>query len=126
MTEQAKKDKMDALADLELADLAENSSMLTRDAKEMLLDLLDGVDHGKSTARILFGCAVVAFALVPLFVCGSVTAPGGLLSTGLGSLGVFMLGLGIAASLNGLKYRKRYSELEKKYSELYETAKNLK
>jgi len=105
----------------ELAELAEVYGLLKKDAKEMLHDLLAGVSLWRSTARILFGVAVLAFALVPLFVWGA-SAGGG---SGLGLIAVFMFGLGLVTATNGLRYRRRYSQLKEKYSELYEAAKKL-
>ena len=113
-----------------LTDLAEVYGILKRDAKDMLQDLLDGVSLWRSTARILFGFALLSFALVPLFIWGSATTGGQgnlaiSLSTGLGLIAVFLFGLGLVTSLTGVRYRWRYLQLRKKYSELYETAKKL-
>lgn len=115
----------DKLVDLELVNLAEVYAMLKRDAKDMLQDLLDGVSLWRYTARMLFGVAVLAFGLVPLFVWGASSGSPYPLSTGLGLIAVFMAGLGLITSLTGMRYRTRYSALRKKYSELYETAKKL-
>jgi hypothetical protein len=114
----------DKLVDLELVDLAEVYAMLKRDAKDVLQDLLDGVSMWRYTARTLFGVAVLAFGLVPLFLWGA-SATLYPISTGLGLIAAFMAGLGVITSLNGLRYRTRYSVLRRKYSELYETAKKL-
>jgi hypothetical protein len=123
MTEQQGGD--DKLVDLELVNLAEVYAMLKRDAKDMLQDLLDGVSLWKSTARMLFGVAILAFLLVPLFVWGASTAGRGWTSALLGLIGVFMLGLGSITTLTGRTYQKKYTGLRKKYTELYETAKKL-
>ncbi|MDA4124807.1 MAG: hypothetical protein OK438_05075 [Thaumarchaeota archaeon] len=108
-------------------DLAEVYGVLKRDVKDMLLDLLEGVSLWKSASRMSFGFALVAFALVPLFVWGSLTTRevGFTLSTGLGLIAGFMLGVGALTSLTGVRYRTKYSGLRKKYSELYESAKKL-
>jgi hypothetical protein len=37
--------------------------------------------------------------------------------------GIFMLGLGVIATLSGVEYRRKYYSLRTKYSQLYETAK---
>jgi hypothetical protein len=36
-----------------------------------------------------------------------------------------MLGLGVVATLAGIRYRRKYYSLRKKYSELYETSKKI-
>jgi hypothetical protein len=115
----------DKLVDLELVNLAEVYAMLKRDAKDMLQDLLDGVSLWRYTARMLFGVAVLAFGLVPLFAWGASSTSPSSVSTGLGLIAIFMTGLGLIASLTGMRYRTKYSALRKKYSELYETAKKL-
>ena len=107
-----------------LADLAEVYGMLKKDAKDMLQDLLDGVSLWRASARNLFGFALVAFALVPLFAWGASTNQG-LLSRGLGLIGVFLFALALVTTLTGMRYRRKYLVLRKKYSELYETAKKL-
>jgi hypothetical protein len=104
-----------------LVELAEVYGLLKRDAKDMLHDLLAGVSLWRSTAYILFGVAVLAFVLVPLFVWGA-SAGGG---SSLGLIAVFMFGLGLVTAINGLRYRRRYIGLKEKYSELYEAAKKL-
>jgi hypothetical protein len=81
------------------ADLAEVYGLLKRDATDMLRDLLDGVSLWRSTARILFGFALLSFALVPLFIWGSrTTVDSGTLSTGLALIAVFLFGLGLVTS----------------------------
>ncbi len=121
----------------EIAELSEVYGMLKRDAKDMLYDLLDGVTLWRSTARILFGIAIIAFILGLLFLWGAsraihliIAAPGFLneltsFFTDLALIGVFMLGLGAVTTLAGVHYRRKYYSLRKKYSELYETAKKL-
>ena len=107
-----------------IADLAEVYGMLKKDAKDMLQDLLDGVSLWKASARNLFGFALVALALVPLFGWGASTNQG-FLSQGLGLIGIFLFGLALVTTLTGLRYRQKYLVLKRKYSELYETAKKL-
>jgi len=121
MVERSGEDKP---VDLEMTDLAEVYAMLKRDAKDMLQDLLDGVSLWRHTSRVLFGVAVLAFSLVPLFLYGA-SGAGGLLGSGLGLIAVFMMGLGAVASFTGVRYRNRYSSLRKKYTELYEIARKL-
>ena len=75
-------------------------------------------------ARILFGFALLAFALVPLFLYGEFTTDQPL-STGLALVALFLFGLGSITSLTGLRYRRKYFRLREKYSELYESAKKL-
>jgi hypothetical protein len=121
----------------EIAELSEVYGMLKRDAKDLLYDLLDGVTLWRSTARILFGVAIIAFILGLLFLWGAsravhliITAPGFLIEltsffNDLALIGVFMLGLAAVTTLAGVRYRRKYFSLRKKYSELYETAKRL-
>jgi hypothetical protein len=121
----------------EIAELSEVYGMLKRDAKDMLHDLLDGVTLWRSTARILFGIAVIAFILGLLFLWSAtraihlvVAAPGFLneltsFFNDLSLIGVFMLGLGAVTTLAGAHYRRKYYSLRRKYSELFETAKKL-
>ena len=116
----------DKLVDLELVDLAEVYAMLKRDAKDMLQDLLDGVSLWRYTARMLFGVAVLAFGLVPLFAWGASSTSPSSVSTGLGLIAIFMTGLGLITSFTGMRYRSKYLLLRKKYSELYDTAKKLR
>jgi hypothetical protein len=110
-------------------ELAEVYGLLKKDAKDMLQDLLQGVSLWRSASRLLFGFALLSFALVPLFVWGSATTEGSSigfgLSTGLGLIAIFMFALGSVTSLTGLRYRAKYFKLKKKYSELYEAAKKL-
>jgi hypothetical protein len=117
MTEQPDQEKF--------ADLADVYGLLKRDAKDMLQDLLDGVSLWKHTARVMFGVAALAFALVPLFAWGASSTGPGFLAAGLGLIAIFMFGLGSVTSFTGLRYRRKYLILRKKYSELYETAKKL-
>ena len=121
----------------EIAELGEVYGMLKRDAKDMLHDLLDGVTLWRSTARILFGIATIAFILGLLFLWGAsraihltIAAPGYLneltsFFNDLALIGVFMLGLGAVTTLAGVRYGRKYSSLRKKYSELYEAAEKL-
>ncbi len=116
----------------EFAELGEVYGLLKRDAKDMLLDLLEGVSLWRSTARILFGVALLAFLLVPLFAWGAAsTQPTNevafslTVSTGLGLIGIFMFSLGVVTTFTGIRYRSKYQVLKSKYSELYETAKKL-
>ena len=121
----------------EIAELGEVYGMLKRDAKEMLYDLLDGVTLWRSTARILFGIATIAFVLGLLFLWGAsraihltIAAPGYLneltsFFNDLALIGAFMLVLGAVTALAGIRYRRKYSYLRKRYSGLYETAEKL-
>ena len=121
----------------EIAELSQVYVMLRRDAKGMLYDLLDGVSLWRSTSRILFGLATVAFILGLLFLWGAsraihltIAAPGFLnelnsFFNDLLLIGVFMLGLGVVTLLSGVRYRQKYYLLRRKYSELFETAKKL-
>ena len=103
----------------EIGELSEVYRMLKRDAKDMLYDLLEGVKLWRSTARILFGIAIIAFILGLLFLWGhSFHADFGL-------IGVFMLGLGAVTTFAAVRYRTKYYSLRKKYSELYELAKKI-
>jgi formate hydrogenlyase subunit 4 len=113
-----------AAEDNELVQLGEVYGFLKRDAKDMLQDLLAGVSLWKSTARILFGVALLAFLLVPLFVWGAGSS-GGNVGAFLGLIGIFMFGLGLASMLTAFRYRQRYRFLKAKYSELFETATKL-
>jgi hypothetical protein len=112
----------------DIAELSEVYQMLKRDAKDMLSDLLSGVTLWRSTARILFGIAITAFILGPLFILGPHFIAGlpsiGIHFAGIAS-GIFMLGLGVIATLSGVEYMRKYYSLRKKYSELYETAKKI-
>jgi hypothetical protein len=108
-----------------IEDLAEVYGMLKRDAKDMLRDLLEGVSLWRHTARVLFGVAVLAFALVPLFAYGASYSSPGYLAAGLGLIGLFMLGLGLVSAISGVRYRSKYIRLRQKYTELYDAAKKL-
>ncbi len=111
-----------------LSDLAEIYGWLKQDASDMLYDLLQGVSLWRSTSRMLFGFAVLTFLLVPLFTWGSISsggASGAGLSAGLGLIAIFMLGLGVATTLTGIRYRDRYIVLRTKYSNLYVASKKL-
>jgi len=77
---------------------------------------------------MLFGFAVLTFLLVPLFTWGSISSGGGSgagLSAGLGLIAIFMLGLGVATTVTGIRYRDRYIVLRTKYSNLYVASKKL-
>jgi formate hydrogenlyase subunit 4 len=113
-----------AAEDNELVQLGEVYGFLKRDAKDMLQDLLAGVSLWKSTAKILFGVALLAFLLVPLFFWGAASS-GGNIGSFLGLIGVFMFGLGLTSLLTAFRYRQRYKFLKAKYSELFETATKL-
>jgi len=81
--------------------------------------------HASYLRDLLFGVAVLAFALVPLFVWGASSTGPGWTSVLLGLIALFMLGLGMITSFSGVRYRRKYSLLRKRYTELYETAKKL-
>ena len=108
-----------------IEDLAEVYGMLKRDAKDMLQDLLEGVSLWRHTARVLFGVAVLALGLVPLFAYGASYASPELLAAGLELIGLFLFGLGLAAGISGVRYRNKYNRLRQKYTELYDAAKKL-
>jgi formate hydrogenlyase subunit 4 len=111
--------------DNELVQLGEVYGFLKKDAKDMLQDLLAGVSLWRSTARILFGVALLAFLLVLLFAWGASAASGNT-RTFLGLIGIFMFGLGLASLLTASRYQQRYRFLKSKYSELFETATKLR
>ncbi|MFI5420094.1 MAG: hypothetical protein ACHQ1H_03925 [Nitrososphaerales archaeon] len=111
----------------EITQLRDVYGMLKKDLKDMLFDLLDGVSLWSSTARILFYFSLISFAVGLVFTWGSTfavdSAP--FIALGLGSIAVFMFGLGVLTTVTGVRYRRKYLRLRRKYSELYDAARKL-
>jgi hypothetical protein len=104
----------------QLDEISEVYSLLKKDAKLLIEDLYDGVSLWKSFSNLLFWFSVLGVWLVYIAIFPTVLLHGYTIVAIISALG--LIGAGTAGSIMS---RRRYTELKRKYSELFQSAKKL-